>query len=149
MSPQEVIGACTEELEQRWSRIDASMRERMMQDYQIEDDALVPFLDTARLEKWHQQALELAKQDFRNEIGAVTSEGSTGNKEAENMLEELEKSIRENEKERAEGMLLSRPRFNGKGRLEAGASLRGSVRGSGSVGGGSRKGSFRSSAKLF
>ncbi|QSZ32551.1 hypothetical protein DSL72_002129 [Monilinia vaccinii-corymbosi] len=139
LSPQEVIGACTVELEQRWSRIDASMRERMMQDYQIEDDALTPYLETARLEKWHQQVLDLAKQDFRNEIEEETNEGSIMNQEAAKTLEDLERSIAENEKGRAEDMLMSKPRYRSKPTFDG----RGSA--SGSVG----AGSFRSSVKLY
>lgn len=137
--PQEVIGACTDELEQRWSRIDASMRERMMQDHQIEDDALTPYLETARLEKWHQQALEVAKLDFRNEIGAETSEGSIMDREAARTLEELERSIADNEKGRAEDMLMSKPRHKAKPKFDGRGSASGSV----------RSGSFRSSVKLY
>ncbi|KAK6604880.1 hypothetical protein H4I96_05462 [Botrytis cinerea] len=143
LTPEEVIGACTEELEQRWSRIDASMRERMMQDYQIEDDALTQYIDTARIDKWHQQAVELAKQDFREEIGAETSTGSAMDREAARTLEELERSIADNEKGKAEGMLLSKPRH----RAKIGYDGRGSA--SGSRSGSGRPGSFRSSLKLY
>ncbi|KAF7905195.1 uncharacterized protein EAF01_005716 [Botrytis porri] len=143
LTPEEVIGACTEELEQRWSRIDASMRERMMQDYQIEDDALTQFIDTARIDEWHQQAVELAKQDFRDEVGAETSAGSVMDREAARTLEELERSIADNEKGKAEGMLLSKPRH----RAKIGYDGRGSV--SGSRTGSRRPGSFRSSLKLY
>ncbi|KAI9643128.1 hypothetical protein NHQ30_008863 [Ciborinia camelliae] len=142
LSPQEVIGACTDELEHRWSRIDASMRERMMRDYQIEDDGLNIYIEAARLEKWHQQAVELAKQDFRNEIGAKTSEGSVMDIEAASLLEELEREIANNEKGRAEGMLLSRPKHRARPKFDG----RGSAA-SGSVSG--RPGSFRGSLKAY
>lgn len=139
LSPQEVIGACTDELEQRWSRIDASMRKRMMEDYQIEDEVLNSYLETARIENWHQQAAELAKQDFRNEIGAESTEGSIMNREAARTLEDLERSIADNEKERAESMLLSRPRHRARPKFDGRSSASGSV----------RAGSFRSSVKLY
>ncbi|ESZ92355.1 hypothetical protein SBOR_7265 [Sclerotinia borealis F-4128] len=141
LSPQEVIGACTNELEQRWSRIDASMRERMMQDYQIEDAELNIYFEAARIEKWHQQALELAKQDFRNEIGAETNEGSVMDREAARTLEDLERSIADNEKGKAEGMLMSKPRHRVRPKFDGRVSASGSV----SV----RTGSFRSSVKLY
>jgi nuclear pore complex protein Nup133 len=154
LSPQEVLGACTDELDSRFHRGDASIRERIMGDMQSEDDLLKPYIDTCRLEKWHQGALDLARQDFREEVEQETNEGSDM-KMAAAALEHMEKSIADNERERAEGLLLSRPRVRAKrsalkfeGRRSGSGSLGGSVRGE------SRRGSrageeFRSSVKLY
>ncbi|PQE30489.1 hypothetical protein CJF32_00010252 [Rutstroemia sp. NJR-2017a WRK4] len=152
LSPQEVLGACTDELDSRFVRSDASIRERFMGDMQSEDDALKPYINTCRLEKWHQGALDLARQDFRDEVEQETNEGGDM-KMAAAALEDMEKSVADNERERAEGFLLSKPRTRAKRPV---VKFEGRRSGSGSArsGSGSRSRSrageeFRSSVKLY
>ncbi|KAM3072879.1 hypothetical protein ACMFMF_007207 [Clarireedia jacksonii] len=152
LSPQEVLGACTDELDHRFHRLDASIRERIMGDMQSEDDLLKPYIDTCRLEKWHQGALDLARQDFREEVEQKTNEGGDAKKAAE-MLEDIEKRIANDERERAEGLLLLKPRVRAKRpglKLEGRRSGSGSRNGRGESRSRSRAGEeFRSSVKLY
>ncbi|KAI1001884.1 Nucleoporin [Podosphaera aphanis] len=63
MSPSEVLGAGTEELDHRFKGLDSSIKERIMKDMKVEDDALRSLIDTVRLEQWHKTVLESVKLD--------------------------------------------------------------------------------------
>jgi nuclear pore complex protein Nup133 len=110
MSPQDVVGACTDELDHRFLRLDASMREEIMRDMQVEDDRLKPYIQRCRLDKWYQAALDLAKEDFTREIENETDQGQKLLSAAQK-LREIERGIAENEKRNAESQLHSKARY--------------------------------------
>jgi nuclear pore complex protein Nup133 len=130
MSPRDVLGACTEELDERFAGLDASIRDSIVRDMQVEDENLKPFIETSRLEKWYHAALELARDDFKLELDEQTDDGEKM-KQAEKTLAEIEEGIKENEKRKAEGLLHSKPRYKLKSKV------------SGSLG------NFRSSIKQY
>ena len=110
MSPQDVVGACTDELDHRFLGLDASMREEIMRDMQAEDDRLKPYIQRCRLDKWYQAALDLAKEDFTREIENETDQGQKLLSAAQK-LREIERGIAENEKRKAESQLHSKARY--------------------------------------
>jgi nuclear pore complex protein Nup133 len=130
MSPGDVLGACTEELGQRFAGLDASMKDAIIRDMQAEDEGLKPFIETSRLEKWYHAALELARDDFKLELDEQTDDGEKM-KQAEKTLAEIEEDIKENERRKAESLLHSKPRYKLKSKV------------SGSLG------NFRSSIKRY
>ena len=103
-SPQDVLGACTDELDHRFNGLDVSMREDLMKDMQAEDDRLKPSIQRCRLEKWYQGALDLAKQDFASEVDEETDDGKSMARAAER-LREIEQRIAEGERSKADGLL--------------------------------------------
>jgi nuclear pore complex protein Nup133 len=103
-SPQDVLGACTDELDHRFNGLDVNMREDLMKDMQAEDDRLKPFVQRCRLEKWYQGALDLAKQDFTSEVDEETDDGKRMARAADR-LREIEKAISEGERSKADGLL--------------------------------------------
>jgi nuclear pore complex protein Nup133 len=117
ISPQDVLGACTDELDHRFTRLDASIRERIMKDMQDEDDAMKPYIGTCRLNKWYQGALDLAKQDFAQEINDETNDGERMRQIAQK-LQEVESGIAESEREKAESLLHSKPRYKPKAKAD-------------------------------
>ncbi|RFU29686.1 hypothetical protein B7463_g6664, partial [Scytalidium lignicola] len=110
LSPEEVIGAGVTELDHRFNGLDASIRESIMKDMQSEDDALKPFIETCRLEKWYHGAMDLAKQDFTEEVTDETNDGEMMRRVAE-QLKEIESSISEKEQQAASSLLYSKPRY--------------------------------------
>ena len=109
MSPQDVVGACTDELDHRFLGLDASMREEIMRDMQAEDDRLKPYIQRCRLDKWYQAALDLAREDFTREVESETDQGKKLLSAAQK-LREIERGIAENEKMKAESQLYAKPR---------------------------------------
>ncbi|KAH8821044.1 Non-repetitive/WGA-negative nucleoporin C-terminal-domain-containing protein [Xylogone sp. PMI_703] len=109
-SPQEVLGAGVTELDHRFHGLDASIRDSIMKDMQSEDDALKPFIETSRLEKWYHGTLDLAKQDFTEEVTEETDNGEKMRRMAD-QLKEIEASISEKEQQTASAILHSKPRF--------------------------------------
>jgi len=84
-----------------------------MKDMQNEDEALQPYIDTCRLDQWYQEVLELAKGDFDEELREETVDGKNM-QEAADMLDVMEREIKENEKQEAERQLFSKPRYKSK-----------------------------------
>lgn len=104
MGPQDVLGACADELDHRFNGLDVSMREELMKDMQVEDDRLKPYVQKCRLEKWYQGALDLARQDFAAEVDEETDDGRRMVSAAQR-LQEIEKRIAEKERSKAESLL--------------------------------------------
>lgn len=128
MSPQEVLGACTDELDHRFNGLEGSMRDDLMKDMNVEDDRLKPFIKKCRLEKWYQGALDLAKQDFTAEVDDQTDDWKRMAHAAER-LREIEKGIVEKEKSKADSLLHRISPAKPKARLDGvGSGLRSSTR---------------------
>jgi nuclear pore complex protein Nup133 len=105
--PQDVAGACTEDLYEQLNRLNANLREGILKDMRVEDEALKPLIDTCRLDKWYQSALDLAKQDSADEVDETAIE----NKKMPDIAEKLasiERQIMEKEQRGAEKALHSR-----------------------------------------
>ena len=115
VSPQQVLGASTDELDHRFKGMDASQRETLMKDMQMEDDALVPHLEHAQLDHWYQAAMDLAKQDFTDEVNEETNKGDKM-KLVALQLEEIEKDLRAKSREEAEDLLHSQKPRKGAGK---------------------------------
>jgi nuclear pore complex protein Nup133 len=118
MSPLDVLGACTEELDHRFDGLDAGMRDEIMKDMQIEDETLKPYIERCRLDKWFQGALDLAKQDFTEDVEGQTDDGDKMLSAAQR-LREIEQEIAEKERRTAESLLHSKPRYKPKQRLDS------------------------------
>ncbi|RDW91353.1 hypothetical protein BP5796_02518 [Coleophoma crateriformis] len=119
LGPKDVLTASTTDLDGRFNGLDASIREFIMKDMQVESAALKPFIDTCRLEKWHQSALELAKLDFEQELSEETIDG-TMMQDAAKKLEEVEKEIKELELKNASNLLHSKPNFKARPKQNGG-----------------------------
>jgi nuclear pore complex protein Nup133 len=113
ISPEDVLGAGTEDLDHRFTGLDASTREKIMKDMQAEDDLLTPYIESSRLDKWYQTALEQAKQDFEEEVNEENDDGRKM-KEAEEVLDEVERGIKESDRRKVENLLHSKPRYKPK-----------------------------------
>jgi nuclear pore complex protein Nup133 len=111
VSPEDVLGAGTEELDHRFTGLDVSIREKIMKDMQAEDVLLTPFIKSCRLDKWYQTALVQAKQDYAEEVNDENDDGRKM-KEAEETLKQVERGIKENERKKAESLLHAKPRHN-------------------------------------
>jgi nuclear pore complex protein Nup133 len=120
MSPEEISGACTDELDHRFTGLDDSIKERIMKDYQKEDDQFIVYAEKCRLNKWYVSALDQAKQDFAEAIAEETEDGKNMI-EARNELENIEATIAQKEMGKAEGLLRAKPRYKPKVRANGGA----------------------------
>jgi nuclear pore complex protein Nup133 len=120
VSPEDVLGAGTEELDHRFNGLDVSIREKIMKDMQAEDIQLTPFIESSRLDKWCQTALAQAKQDYTEEVNDE-NDGGRKMKEGEEALNKVERDIKESERKKGEGLLHSKPRHKPKmnGSLES------------------------------
>lgn len=122
ISPQEVLGACIEELPDRFNGLDISVREGILKGMQTEDKALLRYVETSRLEKWFQSALDLAKEDFTEEVDEETDDGKKM-RDAAQALERIEKQIMENERSSAQ-KALHRGKIDGTGKFRNSNPLR-------------------------
>ncbi len=113
MSPQDVSGAGTEELGDRFAGSDAITRENLMKEMQIEDDAMEPLREKYRLDVWYESILDAAKCDFEHELAEETEDGQKMQQMAVR-LDEVEREIKENEQRKAESLLHSKPRYKPK-----------------------------------
>jgi nuclear pore complex protein Nup133 len=104
ISPQEVSGACTKKLPDRFNGLDINVKEGILKDMQTEDNALKPYVEGSRLDQWYQSALDLAKEDFTREVDEETDDGGKMGDAAQD-LEKIEKDITEKEKISAEKAL--------------------------------------------
>jgi nuclear pore complex protein Nup133 len=110
ISPSGIAGACTDELDSRFTGLDESIQDRIIRDYQVEDDTFSGYLERCRLDQWHSSILGQAKQDFAEEIAGETEDGKNMN-DAKYELEELEANIAQKEKGKADGLLRSKHRY--------------------------------------
>jgi nuclear pore complex protein Nup133 len=130
LSPEQIIGACTDELDHRFSGLDVSIRETIMKDFQAEDKAFQVYMEKSQLEKWHTGALDLARQDHIEEVGQDTK-GGLKMGQAKHALAEAERNITKREKENAQQMLHSnKPQYRPKASILNGStrSFRGSIK---------------------
>lgn len=116
ISPHDVLGACRDELDHRFTRLDASIREMIMKAMQVEDEKLKPYIEKARLDKWYESILDLAKEDSEKELTEETNSGASM-KDVENQLAEVERGIAEGERRKAESLLHSKPRYKPKAKM--------------------------------
>lgn len=122
-----MLGAATDELDHRFRGLDASIRETIMKDMQVEDDYLKPFIQACRLDKWYQGALDLARQDYEEEVAEETSNG-TKMKQAEEQLAKREQEIAEKEKSKADHLLHSKLKYKPKAILNGSTVFRASIK---------------------
>jgi nuclear pore complex protein Nup133 len=127
VNPRDILGAGTENLDSRFTGLDASIRENIMEDMQAEDVSFKILIDTCRLDRWHQSALELAKAHFEAELAEETDGGNLM-RDADDKLEQLEMDIKEKERQNADNLLHSKPKYKAKARLSSAARFRSSVR---------------------
>jgi nuclear pore complex protein Nup133 len=128
INPEDVLGACTDELDQRFTGLDSSIREGIMNDMRIEDDALKQYIEACRLDKWYQGALDLAKADVKEETNAEAENGEKMRCIGK-MLEAMEEKISQDQRKRVESLLHSKPRHDAKPRLNGSVgNLRGSIK---------------------
>lgn len=111
------MGAYTEETNQRFAGLDVSIQESIKKDMQAEDQALAMYIETCQLEKWYQAALDLAKRDVMEEVNEETEDGQKMRRVAAK-LTEIEKQISQNERNKAESLLHSKPRYKPKAKLD-------------------------------
>ena len=110
------MGAFTEDLQHRFARLDVSIKATIKKDMQAEDDALSRYIETCQLEKWYQAALDLAKRDVMEEVNEETEDGEKMQSIAAK-LADIESRIAKNERNKAESLLHSKPRYKPKTRL--------------------------------
>jgi hypothetical protein len=96
-----VLGACTERLDHRFTGADIALQENLLSDYQVEDGRFQELIDKHRLMRWYDTALEAAKNDHREEMDRITSDGTeTGL--GTDALELAEKQIAEGEQRKVD-----------------------------------------------
>jgi len=126
LSPEEILGAGTDELDHRFTGLDASIQELIMNDMQVEDDAFNSYIQTCRLDKWYKGVLDLVQQDYEEFVAQETSDG-TKTKAAEEALAQLEEDIAEKEREKALKKLYSE-KFKPKAKLNGNSNFRASIK---------------------
>lgn len=94
---------------------------------QSEDNELKPYIQKARLERWFQAALDLAKQDHADEIAVETEDGQRV-QQAEEQLRELELGILDKERVKAKQLLHSEVRYKPKAKLNGSTNFRASIK---------------------
>lgn len=123
VNPQQILGASTDELDHRFKDMDASQRETLMKDMQAEDDALVPYMEHSQLDHWYQAAMDLAKEDFMDEVNRLTNDG-TNMKLVALQLEEIERDLKAQSRVEAEELLYSHEPKKGLGAKKSTRSTR-------------------------
>ena len=117
ISPENVFGACTEQLNHRFTGLDVSIQESIKKDMQAEDAALSMYIEKCQLGKWYEGALDAAKRDVMEEVNEETDGGEKMRRAAER-LQEREREIAETERRKAESLLHSKPRYKPKAKLD-------------------------------
>jgi nuclear pore complex protein Nup133 len=110
------LGACTDELDDRFRGLDSSVREPLLKDMQAEDQELKDYIAKCRLEKWFEGALDLVKRDIQEEAHEETEEGEIMMRVAQK-LHEKEEMIAVEGRKAAMEMLRAKPRYKSKPRL--------------------------------
>ncbi|PBP19499.1 hypothetical protein BUE80_DR009740 [Diplocarpon rosae] len=113
MEPREVLGAGSDDFEERFASSDDSTQENIMKDMQVEDDALELLVEKYRLEQWFKTTYEQAKQKYELDLEEQTDDGSKMQQGA-SKLAEIEQGIRQKEQTRAESLLHSKSRYKPK-----------------------------------
>ena len=114
LTPTAVLGAASE-LDDRYRGLDAGVRDPLLADMRAEDAALKTYIESCRLGKWFEGALDLARRSVEEEKKAE-EEGKRGLKEVAERLREIEGEIEERERAVAREMLRSKPRVRGRER---------------------------------
>ncbi|TQS39349.1 hypothetical protein Golomagni_00129 [Golovinomyces magnicellulatus] len=117
ISPQESLGAGTEDLEFRYRRLDISLREKIIKDMQTEDHNLKRLIDECRLNEWHMTVLDLVKHDFENQT-REEEDNAKREQEAVDELTFIEKSLQEKESSKLESLLQLKSRYKLRTRTE-------------------------------
>lgn len=112
MDPTEVVGAGVLDVEDRFTRLDASITESIMGDMQAEDDSLA-LEGKHRLGQWYSTVLEQAKQDYETVLAEETDDGKSM-QQMEALLAQIEGGIRANEQSKADSLLHSKQRYKPK-----------------------------------
>jgi nuclear pore complex protein Nup133 len=84
---------------------------------QAEDEALSRYIETCQLEKWYQAVSDLAKRDVMEEVNEETENGEKMQRVAAKVME-IENQITQNERNKAESLLHSKPRYKPKAKLD-------------------------------
>jgi hypothetical protein len=116
VSPRGALGACTEELDDRFRSLDAGVKVPLLKDMRAEDEALNQYIEKSRLEKWFEAALDLAKRDVQDEVNEEMEEGEAM-KEMAKQVYEMEQKIASDGRQAAIDMLRSKPRYKAKSKL--------------------------------
>jgi nuclear pore complex protein Nup133 len=116
VSPRGALGACTEELDDRFRSLDTDVRATLLKDMRAEDETLNNYIEKSRLEKWFEGALDLAKRDVQDEVNEETEEGEAM-KEMAKQVYEMEQRIASDGRQAAIDMLQSKPRYKAKSKL--------------------------------
>lgn len=116
VSPQGALGACTEELDDRFRSLDIGVKAPLLRDMQAEDSSLKRYIGKCRLEKWFEGAFDLAKRDVQNEMNDETEE-SEAMKEMAEQVYKMEQKIASDGRQAALDMLRSKPRFKARSKL--------------------------------
>lgn len=116
VSPRGALGACAEELDDRFRGLDAGVRASLLKDMQAEDESLKRYIEKCRLEKWFEGALDLAKRDVQEEMNEETEDGEAMRDMARRLLE-MEQKIASDGKKVAVNMLRSKPRYKARPKL--------------------------------
>jgi nuclear pore complex protein Nup133 len=116
VSPRAALGACTEELDDRFRGLDSGIRASLLKDMQAEDEFLKHYIEKCRLEKWFEGALDLAKRDVQEEMHEEMEEGKAM-KEIAKQLHETEQEIALKGEKAAMDMLRSKPRYKARPKL--------------------------------
>jgi nuclear pore complex protein Nup133 len=121
VSPRGALGAYTEELDERFRGVDASIRGPLLKDMQAENETLELYVEKCRLEKWFEEVLDLAKRDIQEEMNQETEAGGMMKKMAQ-QLQQMEQRIASDSQKAALDMLRSKPRYKPKPKLNGSAS---------------------------
>jgi len=116
VSPQGALGACTEELDDRFRSLDAGVKAPLLKDMQAEDDSLRRYIEKSRLEKWFEGAFDLAKRDVQDEVNEEMEE-SEAMKEMAKQVFKMEQTIASDGRQAAIDILRSKPRYKAKSKL--------------------------------
>jgi len=116
ISPRGALGACTEELDDRFRSLDAGVKTTLLKDMRAEDETLNQYIEKSRLEKWFEAALDLAKRDVQDEVNEEMEEGEAM-KEMAKQVYEMEQKIASDGRQAAIDMLRSKPRYKAKSKL--------------------------------
>ncbi|KAH7356516.1 Non-repetitive/WGA-negative nucleoporin C-terminal-domain-containing protein [Rhexocercosporidium sp. MPI-PUGE-AT-0058] len=112
MDPTEVLGAGVSDVEERFTPLDASIKESIIGDMQAEDD-LLELQGKHRLGQWYNTVLEKAKQDYEGVLAEETEDGKSM-QDMEVLLAQIEAGIRTNEQSKADSLLHSKQRYKPK-----------------------------------
>ncbi|KAG4428319.1 hypothetical protein IFR05_016195 [Cadophora sp. M221] len=124
MDPTDVVGAGVSDVEDRFTRLDASITESIIGDMQAEDDSLA-LEGKHRLGQWYNTVLEQAQQDYEAVLAEETEDGKSM-QQMEALLAQIEGGIKANEQSKADSLLHSKQRYKPKPKMNG--HLRQSIR---------------------